>query len=77
MQICGFPSTTIERLLAHDKDIVGVNATTRNYPVSSYCKHLECNFENKRKYLATCKQQGQDGAGEGGCNRLRGDALQG
>jgi hypothetical protein len=40
-----FPKQTIERLLAHDKDIVGVNATTRNYPVSPTAKHLECNFE--------------------------------
>jgi hypothetical protein len=35
-----FPKQTIERLLAHDKDIVGVNATTRNYPVAPTAKAL-------------------------------------
>jgi len=40
-----FPKNTIERLLAHDKDIIGVNATTRHYPVAPTAKYLECDFE--------------------------------
>ena len=42
-----FPKTTIERLIAHDKPIVGVNATTRSIPVRSTAKNLEIDFENK------------------------------
>jgi cellulose synthase/poly-beta-1,6-N-acetylglucosamine synthase-like glycosyltransferase len=42
-----FPKTTIQRLLAHDKDIVGVNATTRHYPVKPTAKNLQADFEKK------------------------------
>jgi len=42
-----FPKTTIERLLAHDKDICGVNATTRTIPVKSTAKNLKIDLEEK------------------------------
>lgn len=42
-----FPKTTIERLIAHDKPIVGVNATTRSIPVRSTAKNLQIDFDNK------------------------------
>lgn len=42
-----FPRDTIQRLIAHDKPIVGVNATTRSIPVRSTAKNLEIDFENK------------------------------
>jgi hypothetical protein len=42
-----FPKDTIERLIAHDKPIVGVNATTRTLPVKPTAKNLEIDFEAK------------------------------
>ena len=36
-----FPKDTLRRLLAHKKDIVGVNATTRSEPVKPTAKILE------------------------------------
>lgn len=42
-----FPKNTIEVLMAHDKDIVGVNATTRVLPVRGTSKNLEINLEKK------------------------------
>lgn len=36
-----FPKDTIQRLLAHDKDIVGVNATTRTKPTKPTAKRLK------------------------------------
>jgi hypothetical protein len=42
-----FPKTTIERLLKADKDIVGVNATTRTIPVKATAKNLKINLEEK------------------------------
>ena len=42
-----FPKDTIERLLAHDKRIVGVNATTRTIPVKPTAKNLEIDYEAK------------------------------
>jgi GT2 family glycosyltransferase len=56
-----FPKNTIERLLAHDKDIVGVNATTRNYPVSPTAKHLECDFEKNSSTWIPVNSKGKTG----------------
>lgn len=42
-----FPKNTIEILMAHDKPIVGVNATTRTMPVRPTAKNLEIDFEKK------------------------------
>lgn len=42
-----FPKNTIEVLLAHDKPIVGVNATTRTMPVRPTAKNLEIDFDKK------------------------------
>lgn len=42
-----FPKNTIERLLKHDKDIVGVNATTRSLPIKATAKRLEIDYEKK------------------------------
>ena len=42
-----FPKNTIERLIKHDKPIVGVNATTRSVPVRATAKNLEIDRENK------------------------------
>jgi len=36
-----FPKATLSRLLAHKKDIIGVNATTRSEPVKPTAKTLE------------------------------------
>jgi hypothetical protein len=48
-----FPKNTIERLIAHDKPIVGVNATTRSVPVNATAKNLEIDRENKvNKWVA-------------------------
>lgn len=46
-----FPKDTIMRLLQHDKDIIGVNATTRTEPVMPTAKNLQieedgtCNWQ--------------------------------
>ena len=56
-----FPKNTIERLLAHDKDIVGVNATTRNYPVAPTAKHLECDFEANESTWLPVNSKGKAG----------------
>jgi hypothetical protein len=56
-----FPKQTIERLLVHDKDIVGVNATTRNYPVAPTAKHLECNFEANESTWLPVNSKGKTG----------------
>ena len=45
-----FPKNTIEVLLAHDKPIVGVNATTRTSPVRPTAKNLEIDFEKKENH---------------------------
>ncbi len=45
-----FPKNTIEILLAHDKPIVGVNATTRTSPVRPTAKNLEIDFEKKENH---------------------------
>ena len=40
-----FPKDTIQRLIAHNKDIVGVNATTRSIPVKATAKNLHADME--------------------------------
>jgi Anp1 len=42
-----FPKDTIKRLIAHNKDIVGVNATTRSIPVRATAKNLVADMENR------------------------------
>jgi len=54
-----FPKTTLERLLAHNKDIIGVNATTRMMPPKPTARNIQINedgsvdwlevFSNKKK----------------------------
>ena len=56
-----FPKNTLERLLKHDKDIVGVNATTRSIPVKSTAKHLEVNLEKKENSWWPVVSKGKTG----------------
>lgn len=56
-----FPKNTIERLLAHDKDIVGVNATTRTIPVKSTAKNLEIDMEKKENQWLSVSSKGKVG----------------
>lgn len=56
-----FPKTTIERLIAHDKPIVGVNATTRSIPVRATAKNLEIDFENKVNHWRPVSSKGKTG----------------
>lgn len=42
-----FPKNTIDILMAHDKPIVGVNATTRTAPVRGTAKNLTIDFEKQ------------------------------
>lgn len=36
-----FPRDTLKRLMAHDKDIIGVNATTRSEPVTPTARNIQ------------------------------------
>ncbi len=56
-----FPKTTIERLLKADKDIVGVNATTRTIPVKPTAKNLQINFEEKTNSWFPVNSKGRTG----------------
>lgn len=56
-----FPKTTIARLLAHDKDIVGVNATTRTIPVKPTAKYLEIDLEKKENHWKPVISKGKTG----------------
>lgn len=56
-----FPKNTIERLLAHDKDIVGVNATTRTLPVGPTAKQLKIDMEKKENHWHSIKSKGKKG----------------
>jgi hypothetical protein len=56
-----FPKNTIERLLKHDKDIVGVNATTRTIPVKATAKMLEVDAENKENRWLQVLSKGKTG----------------
>jgi hypothetical protein len=47
-----FPKTTLERLLAHNKDIIGVNATTRMMPPSPTAKNIQINEDGSVDWLA-------------------------
>jgi cellulose synthase/poly-beta-1,6-N-acetylglucosamine synthase-like glycosyltransferase len=47
-----FPKTTLERLLAHNKDIIGVNATTRMMPPMPTAKNIEINEDGSVNWLA-------------------------
>lgn len=56
-----FPKDTIQRLMAHDKPIVGVNATTRSIPVTATAKNLEIDFENKINHWKAVSSKGKTG----------------
>jgi GT2 family glycosyltransferase len=56
-----FPKDTIERLIAHDKPIVGVNATTRSIPVRSTAKNLEIDFEKKENHWRAVSSKDKTG----------------
>lgn len=56
-----FPKNTIERLLAHDKDIVGVNATTRTLPVGPTAKQLKIDMEKKENHWYSINSKGKKG----------------
>lgn len=56
-----FPKNTIERLLAHDKDIVGVNATTRTLPVGPTAKQLRIDTEKKENHWYSIVSKGKTG----------------
>jgi hypothetical protein len=56
-----FPKNTIERLLAHDKDIVGVNATTRAVPVGPTAKNLKIDLEKKENHWYSVVSKGKTG----------------
>ena len=56
-----FPKTTIERLLSHNKDICGVNATTRTIPVKATAKNLEVNLEEKTNTWLPVSSKGKTG----------------
>ncbi len=56
-----FPKDTIERLIAHNKDIVGVNATTRSIPVRATAKNLSLDIENKISTWLPVSSKGKTG----------------
>lgn len=56
-----FPKNTIERLLSHDKDICGVNATTRTIPVKATAKNLKVNLEEKTNTWLPVTSKGKTG----------------
>ena len=56
-----FPKNTIDRLLKHDKPIVGVNATTRTVPVKPTAKQLEVDVEKKENYWYPVISKGKTG----------------
>ena len=56
-----FPKNTIDRLLKHDKPIVGVNATTRTVPVKPTAKQLEIDEEKKENYWYPVISKGKTG----------------
>jgi hypothetical protein len=56
-----FPKNTIERLLAHDKDIVGVNATTRTMPVVPTAKNLKVDVEKRENHWYSINSKGKTG----------------
>ena len=56
-----FPKNTIDRLLKHDKDIVGVNATTRTQPVKPTAKKLEIDYDKKENHWTSVDSKGKTG----------------
>ena len=46
-----FPKTTLERLLAHNKDIIGVNATTRMMPPKPTARNIQINEDGSVDWL--------------------------
>lgn len=56
-----FPKNTIERLISLDKDIVGVNATTRTVPAKPTAKNLQINFEEKTNAWIPVDSKGKQG----------------
>ena len=56
-----FPKDTIERLIAHNKDIVGVNATTRSIPVKATAKNLIVDSENRVNTWNQVSSKGKTG----------------
>jgi hypothetical protein len=56
-----FPKNTLERLIAHDKDIVGVNATTRAVPVGPTAKNLKIDFEKKENHWYSINSKNKQG----------------
>lgn len=46
-----FPKDTIMRLLKHDKDIIGVNATTRSEPVKPTAKNIQIEEDGSCSWL--------------------------
>lgn len=56
-----FPKDTIKRLMAHDKDIVGVNATTRSVPVKPTAKYLKIDYEAKTNEWLPVSSKGKTG----------------
>jgi GT2 family glycosyltransferase len=56
-----FPKNTIERLMHHNKDICGVNATTRTIPVKATAKNLVVNTEDKTNTWNQVSSKGKKG----------------
>ena len=56
-----FPKNTIERLIAADKDIIGVNATTRTVPVGPTAKRLQIDYEKKENHWYSIVSKGKTG----------------
>jgi GT2 family glycosyltransferase len=56
-----FPKETIERLLAHDKPICGVNATTRTMPSKPTAKNLKIDMEAQTNTWTPVVSKGKTG----------------
>jgi len=59
-----FPKNTIEILMAHDKPIVGDNATTRSIPVKPTAKNLVVDMEKKENHWLPVVSKGKTGLEE-------------
>lgn len=46
-----FPKDTLLKLMAHDKDIIGVNATTRSEPVKPTAKNIQINEDGSVDWM--------------------------
>jgi len=47
-----FPKDTLKILMSHNKDIIGVNATTRAEPVSPTARNIHINDDGSVDWLA-------------------------